>query len=240
MEHGTVPTDVHEVDPLKSCLLCVSCALQGKPNPRLPAKAFGVMHTKDLYPKYLQQGCWTRCLACQTNANAVWEPVQTQANPFSVHTAQPLCTVCENRFLNVRLPPGSHACYVCESVMPESHWTANSIKNHIATRKSALVCKQCEDKGFSARSLCQITCCKCARALGHRKFPTNEMKHAIQRNTLDKLCCVDCKDLLHCGGCHAGFKSRYWSYAEKKIIKITGKPFCYVKNAVREVEGRTT
>ena len=27
---------------------------------------------------------------------------------------------------------------------------------------------------------------------------------------------------------------------QKKAITVTGKPFCYVKNVVREVEGRTT
>ena len=41
------------------------------------------------------------------------------------------------------------------------------------------------------------------------------MANAIARNTLDKLCCLDCKDLLHCGGCNVGFKSSYWTKNER-------------------------
>ena len=203
-------------DPLKAHHLCVSCALQGKPQTRLPAKAFGVVRSQDFFPKYLEQGSWTRCLQCQAEANALWQ--SKEAAPVHIHEAVcETCETCRNHFLRVDVPQGHHVCAACKTVFAESHWSANSIRNHKYTAAQCkLVCKGCAANGFSARNLNKMSCSKCLRVLGHKKFDEKQIHNAIARDTLNTLSCLDCRDLLHCSGCNVGFKLSYWNKDEVK------------------------
>ena len=130
------------------------------------------------------------------------------------------CETCRKHFLRVDVPQGHHVCAACKMVFAESHWSAGSIKSHKKkAHQCKLVCKGCVANGFSARNVNKMSCSKCSRLLGHKKFDERQLQNAIARDTLKTLSCLDCNDVLHCGGCNVGFKSSYWTMNEKKNQK---------------------
>ena len=90
-QHGNDTNDDEgeaSTNPLLIKHFCASCAIQGKSVSWLPVQAFGVANSKEYYPKYVSQGCWTRCLECQAKADARWQPAPQQKTSVSGKTSE--------------------------------------------------------------------------------------------------------------------------------------------------------
>ena len=106
-------------DPLKREHRCTSCYLRGEPVYMLPVRCFGVSTPAEFYPKYVAQGCWTRCLRCQREVGAeVPAPSQTQAGTSRSAQQDPsrsseVCRICSENFPDLESCVDAHRCSAC-------------------------------------------------------------------------------------------------------------------------------
>ena len=115
-----------------------------------------------------------------------------------------------------------HGCYTCHELFRETEWSGQCLRHH-RCKGVPLVCKACSENGFSARHVQKIICSQCERTMGHRKFDSNDLKHANARDTLASLICVDCKNGSICGGCRKTFPKSYWKVDERKKCAMEGR-----------------
>ena len=148
-------------------------AKTGQQGYMMQSSAFGVTEAEEFYAKYVAQGCWTRCLQCQKEANA---PFTDPAKPFSELSrfAPSSGLACRVSSENASKKPWresldckSHGCSRCLLTFPEDHWTKKVFENHkIPSVRRNLVCKDCVGLGFAPGKLTSETCEGCKRDLG--------------------------------------------------------------------------
>ena len=201
------PTDV-----MKEEMLCTSCYLQGNATYMYPLQSFGVRWRAELYPKYIAQGAWTRCLKRQEKYGS---PVTTSlgtrrgSNSAAVVKGE-CCRICVERFLHVPVLPSEHVCSACEKPYPAVRWSKVHIKNHCRKRGTCLVCDNCTTQGFSPRDPFGYKCVTCMQKLGHLKFDSKVLDNAKNQKG-SVLRCNECNAKLKCSTCQNMFAPAQWS-----------------------------
>ena len=169
------------------------------------AKMFGVERKDDFYSKYIAQGCWTRCLECQTSAgisftssnnNVISHCVVENGETTSQYVEKcavdssgksgSICDICRVKGVS-NLSCDMHGCGKCGSVFPKEHWSAEMIRNHIRFGTD-LVRKSCVEQGFSPGKYEVHTCHECESTFGHGKFDTVVLKNAKKQKGSKKVC----------------------------------------------------
>ena len=90
-EDDTIAQLPSQSDPMRRQHRCTSCYLRGDKPYMLDVKDFGIAYPSDFYSKYIAQGCWTRCLRCQSDARM--KVATLNASLRTLHSTKPSVTV---------------------------------------------------------------------------------------------------------------------------------------------------
>ena len=161
----------------------------------MQASAFGVTELKEFYSKYVAQGCWARCLQCQTDAKVTFTPssVSIPDPSRSARSHGLSCRICSaqesKQPWRQQLDCNSHGCSACLSIFPADQWTKNKIQHHTKPSQARkLVCKACGSEGFTPSRLGKHTCEDCGKEFGPSMFAHNIIYNAENQAGSQKIC----------------------------------------------------
>ena len=85
-------------------------------------------------------------------------------------------------------------CAACGEKYGSSYWGKHAVKNY-HHQGTVLVCRECTDKGCTARDLSLYTCRICLRKLGKKKYDTYMIHHYNSRKSGEgEIECIECTD----------------------------------------------
>ena len=159
-------------DPMKRHYRCTSCYLKGQQYMH-PLARFGVNFQWQFEPCFLRQGSWTRCKTCSNQQGVPTHGSQTRNNdeigsigPSSA--VDNVCVICSEKWPGRELHVDCHICDgACGKEYPRAHWTVDILKKHRKDKTKKLVCRECTEKGCSAKDVKLYHCVGCDNHLGH-------------------------------------------------------------------------
>ena len=106
---------------------CTQCCLMGKPQSEFmkPPRAFGAYSQKEIYPKILASGSWTRCLPCGDESK---NQDSTQKDNMDIES------ISEDDGI---------PCNGCKIIRPLFFYGTREHQNH-KSRKSSIFCSICK------------------------------------------------------------------------------------------------
>ena len=117
-EDRTVSDSIEKAsgDPMTQQYRCTSCYLNKEKVYMHPIQRFGVQCRSELFPKYIVQGSWTRCVPCQKKVGLTLGSSVTQPVRFGPTTrTQRNDVICGLRTETLQEQPIEGGCHWCST-----------------------------------------------------------------------------------------------------------------------------